>query len=192
MAKKPIRIHTGKYRFTPIFIKNNIHGIRPTPSKVREILFNWLKYFWNEKFSDKKVLDLFTGSGSVGFEAASRGFGHIDMVEKDRKTVIALLQLKNKLKAENITIQFSDALKVLKNFRSSQFDLIVLDPPFGKNLIEKILEKISILLRKEGFIFAETNIELKAPENLEIIRNGKVGKVYFYLLRKKRTSNQSG
>ena len=71
--------------------------VAPTPDRVRETLFNWLNHLWGGEFSDKQVLDLFAGSGA-GFEAASRGVAHVQMVERDRTAASALRTLRDKLK----------------------------------------------------------------------------------------------
>ena len=72
MRKHAVRIVGGDYRRTPISVVD-APGLRPTPDRVRETLFNWLNHFWGGQFSDKNVLDLFAGSGALGFESASRG-----------------------------------------------------------------------------------------------------------------------
>ena len=76
MGNKYIRIVGGQYRRTPIAVPD-VETLRPTPDRVRETLFNWLNHLWGGEFSDKQVLDLFAGSGALGFEAASRGVAHV-------------------------------------------------------------------------------------------------------------------
>jgi 16S rRNA (guanine(966)-N(2))-methyltransferase RsmD len=80
-VKKYIRIVGGQFRRTPIEVIE-ADGLRPTPDRVRETLFNWLNFFWQGDFQSKRVLDLFAGSGALGFEAASRGVAHVQMVEQ--------------------------------------------------------------------------------------------------------------
>ncbi len=183
MIKKSTRIIAGKYRLTPIIVKNNVPGLRPTQGRIRETLFNWLHHFWQGKFSDKRVLDLFAGSGSIGFEAASRGFGSINMIEKDKRAASALLALKHKLKANNVHIRFADALRTIENFRDLQFDLILIDPPFNKNLLARIWPKVPYLLRKSGFIYLESDMKPNIPEDFKLMNQGKIGKVYFFLFK---------
>ena len=81
------------------------------------------------EFSDKQVLDLFAGSGALGFEAASRGVAHVQMVERDRTAASALRTLRDKLKADMIRIHVGDAMQVTERMDASRFDLILLDPP---------------------------------------------------------------
>ena len=98
---------------------------------MRETLFNWLNHLWGGEFSDKQVLDLFAGS-ALGFEAASRGVAHVQMVERDRTAASALRTLRDKLKADMIRIHVGDAMQVTERMDASRFDLILLDPPFGR------------------------------------------------------------
>src|SRR5690554_6979115 len=101
MKKHVIRIVGGQYRRTPIPVPD-VAGLRPTPDRVRETLFNWLAYFWGGDFSDKRVLDLFAGTGALGFEAASRGVEHVQMVESDPIALAALRALRTRLNASQI------------------------------------------------------------------------------------------
>src|SRR5690606_3927346 len=112
MTTKYIRIVGGSYRRTPIAVID-APGLRPTPDRVRETLFNWLTHLWQGEFADKHVLDLFAGSGALGFEAASRGAGQVVMVETDRRTVQALRALRDKLGAQAVQVRPGDALVAL-------------------------------------------------------------------------------
>src|SRR5690606_22267071 len=104
MGNKYIRIVGGQYRRTPIAVPD-VESLRPTPDRVRETLFNWLTHLWGGEFADKQVLDLFAGSGALGFEAASRGVSHVQMVEHDRTALAALRGLRDKLQAQAVRIQ---------------------------------------------------------------------------------------
>src|SRR5690606_34153489 len=131
MKKHVVRIVGGDYRKTPIPVVEAA-GLRPTPDRVRETLFNWLHHFWNGNYSNKRVLDLFAGSGALGFEAASRGVAHVQMVETNPAAIAALRTLRTRLKADHIRIHAGDALTALKRMTEHSFDLIMLDPPFGQ------------------------------------------------------------
>src|SRR3546814_10953390 len=87
----------GDYRETPSPVVAAA-GLRPTPDRVRETLFNWLRHFWGGNYADKRVLDLFAGTGALGFEAASHGVAHVQMVEINPAAVAALRTLRTRLK----------------------------------------------------------------------------------------------
>src|SRR5690606_35849328 len=137
MKKHIVRIVGGDYRKTPIPVVEAA-GLRPTPDRVRETLFNWLHHFWDGNYSQKRVLDLFAGTGALGFEAASRGVAHVQMVEKFPPAVAALRALRTKLKAEHVRIHAGDALLALSRMTANSFDLIMLDPPFGQGWLERL------------------------------------------------------
>ncbi|MBC7204210.1 MAG: RsmD family RNA methyltransferase, partial [Pusillimonas sp.] len=112
MKKHNIRIVGGVYRRTPIPVID-APGLRPTPDRIRETLYNWLNHFWNQNFKDKNILDLFAGTGALGFEAASRGAAHVQMVEANPQAVTALRALRTKLGAGNVRVFPGDAMHVL-------------------------------------------------------------------------------
>ncbi|UOF93995.1 MAG: 16S rRNA (guanine(966)-N(2))-methyltransferase RsmD [Bordetella sp.] len=180
MINKPIRIFSGKYRSTRIIVPN-IPGLRPTLGRVRETLFNWLYNLWKGEFHNKSVLDLFAGSGALGFEAASRGFSKVDMFEINKKAVHALHVLKKRINAENVNIKLSNSEIAIQHL-NLQFDLILLDPPFNQNLIEKIWLKLPRILKNKGLIYIESNIALQDIKDFRFKYQGKVSNVYFYLL----------
>src|SRR5690606_10785005 len=132
MKKHNIRIVGGEYRRTPIPVIEG-EGLRPTPDRVREPLFNWLSHCWAGEFSDKRVLDLFAGTGALGFEAASRGAAHVQMVEANPAAAAAIRALRNKLGALQVRVHAGDAMVALDRLGDARFDLVLVDPPFGKN-----------------------------------------------------------
>jgi len=135
-----IRIIAGKYkgRKLPVLMAE---GLRPTTDRVKETVFNWLMPY----ISQANCLDCFAGSGSLGFEALSRGADQVTLVELNRSAVKQLLDNKALLKADNLTVIHSDALVFLKedflkpssaSSDSKPFDLVFLDPPFRQQLVE--------------------------------------------------------
>src|SRR5690554_7396711 len=132
MKKHNIRIVGGEYRRTPIPVIDG-EGLRPTRDRVRETLCNWLNHFWAGNFSGKRVLDLFAGTGALGFEAASRGAAHVQMVESHPSALSALRALRNKLDALQVRVHAGNALTVVERLDDARFDLVLLDPPFGKD-----------------------------------------------------------
>jgi len=180
MKKHNIRIVGGDYRRTPIPVID-APGLRPTPDRVRETLFNWLTHFWANTFHDKNVLDLFAGSGALGFEAASRGAAHVQMVESNSQAVAALRALRTRLKADAVRVFPGDALHVLER-TANPFDLILLDPPFGQGWLERLWPLLPQVLTTNGLVYVESEQAIAAPPPFEALRTGKAGQVHFALL----------
>lgn len=180
MKKNAIRIVGGQYRRTSIPVVDAL-SLRPTPDRIRETLFNWLRYFWADDFSNKRVLDLFAGTGALGFEAASHGVEFVQMVEKDTNAINALRALRNKLQAQQVRIHAGDALHVVQR-TEHPFDLIFLDPPFNQNWLENIWDHLPAILRPDALIYVESEKPITVPANLTSLRQQKAGHVYFQLL----------
>jgi len=183
MKKHAIRIVGGDYRRTPIPVIDAV-GLRPTPDRVRETLFNWLQHFWGGDFSGKRVLDLFAGSGALGFEAASRGAGHVQMVESNPHAVAALRELRNKLGAMQVRIHAGDARVVLHRLNETPFDLVLLDPPFGQEWLDKLWDELPAALAPDGLLYVESEAPVAAPATFTMLRQGKAGNVHFHLFHK--------
>ena len=182
MVKKYIRIIGGTFRRTPIPVPE-VSGLRPTPDRVRETLFNWLNYFWSGEFADKKVLDLFAGSGALGFEAASRGVGHVQMVERDPRAVAALRTLRDKLGASAVRIQACDASVTLGRLEAARFNLIFLDPPFDSDWLERLWPLLPGLLQPGGLVYIEAGKEITVPAGFDILRQDRAGNVHYQLIQ---------
>ncbi|MFC4277029.1 16S rRNA (guanine(966)-N(2))-methyltransferase RsmD [Achromobacter aloeverae] len=182
MVNKYIRIVGGLYRRTPIAVVDAA-SLRPTPDRVRETLFNWLNHFWDSHYDDKSVLDLFAGSGALGFEAASRGAAHVQMVERDRAALAALRTVRDKLGARQIRIHAGDALETLRRMDATRYDLVMLDPPFGQDWLPRIWPLLPGILTENALVYAESEAPLDAPENFELLRKDKAGAVHYHLLQ---------
>lgn len=182
MATSTIRIVAGQYRRTPISVPD-VPGLRPTPDRVRETLFNWLAHLWDGEFGSRRVLDLFAGSGALGFEAASRGVAHVQMVERDRAAVAALRALRDKLNAETVRIHAGDALDALERMDASRYDLILLDPPFNQGWLPRLWPRLPAVLSEHGLVYAEAEAPLQAPPGFEMLRSGKAGAVHYHLMQ---------
>lgn len=164
---------------------------------MRETLYNWLHYFWDGDFAGKSVLDLFAGSGALGFEAASRGVAHVQMVERDKAALAALRALRDKLGADHIRIHAGDAMETLRRMDASRYDLILLDPPFGQGWLERIWPLLPGVLNDGALVYVESEAEIRAPEpapaptpagaesetQFEILRKDRAGAVHYALLR---------
>ncbi len=157
--------------------------LRPSPDRVRETLFNWLQ----PVIVDSRCLDLFAGSGALGFEAASRGATEVFMVDRDPRVVEVLKQQAAKLEASAITVIWAQALQWLKG-PPSRFDIVFLDPPFGQGLIEPCCQQLQAggWLKPETLIYLETEpllIPLPLPPSWRIERAKQAGQVRYYLVR---------
>ncbi len=181
-----MRIVAGKYRGAKI--KNIVNkDIRPTTDKVKESLFNSL----GQMFYGGHALDLFSGSGSLGLEALSRGMEHVTFIDKDRESIKIIKENLSKIKAtNNATVLHADALESMKKFAKEniKFDLIFLDPPYYKGLYEKILTKIQEfdLLKEDGFITLEydKSIYIEINSAFEVVKNKKYGNIAFSILQR--------
>ena len=184
---KYIRIVGGQYRRTPIDVPD-VPGLRPTPDRVRETLFNWLNHLWQGEFEDKQVLDLFAGTGALGFEAASRGVAHVQMVEQNPTAVAGLRKLRDRLKANNVRIHAGEAKYTLTRLDNTRFDLICLDPPFSSGWFPSLLDDVCSLLNTDGLVYAESEYAIQAPESYIALRQGRAGAVHYQLLQRRETS----
>ncbi len=177
-SRGKIRIVGGAWRGRKISVADNA-TLRPTPDRVRETLFNWLK----PVIDGKDCLDLFAGSGVLGFEALSRGARHVTMVEQDRETVAMLFKQAEILSADNIEIICSEANKFLAG-STKKFDIVFLDPPFTGNLLHKTCESLLNKghLHSDSLVYVESESELTIEKPYRIIKQGSAGKVKFMLL----------
>ncbi len=184
-----IRIISGIWRGRKLEFpdKNNL---RPTPDRIRETLFNWLMH----DISGSTCLDLFAGSGALGFEALSRGAEKVFFVEKDADTLQALKMNVEKCATKNAEIIFSDFLKNPPKFQAKIFDLIFLDPPYESDLISKAFYWLveNDLLKDHARIYVETKKSenpLTLPSNFQILKNASTASIFYYLCEYKKPSN---
>ncbi len=153
-------------------------GLRPTPDRVRETLFNWL----GQTLAEKCCLDLFAGSGALGFEAASRGAHAVVMVEHNPRVFRGLEENQARLCATNVELAAADALKYLARCQR-KFDVIFLDPPFRQNLLERILPLIGGHLMVGGMVYVESEKPMTVDAPWMSWRSGKAGEVNYQLLK---------
>lgn len=154
-APQQVRIIGGDWKRTPLPVVT-ADGLRPTPDRVRETLFNWL----GQQLTGAHCLDLFAGTGALGFEAASRGAARVLMVERNARAAAQLRDVKAKLHAASIEIAEADALRLGNALAPQSFDLVFLDPPFDGDLLAKALPLAARLARADGALYVE------APESL--------------------------
>lgn len=174
--KSAVKIIGGSWKRKNIFF-HDADGLRPTLNRVRETLFNWL----GQDLSEKNCLDLFSGSGILGFESLSRNAQSCILVDNNTLTISGLIDNKNNLNARNALIVNSTAEIFLKN-NDELFDIIFFDPPFASVDMYLLLSKIKSHLKPKGIIYLETNEQYFGTE-YKIVKNSRAGKVYFYLLQ---------
>lgn len=177
-----LRIIGGEWRSRRLPIAS-VPGLRPTPDRVRETLFNWLQM----TVPGARCLDLFAGSGALGFEARSRGAAEVVMVEKHPVAFVQLQVNRTTLQAAGIELLHADGLAFLQT-GPEPFDLILLDPPFRQDLVAETLRLIRDygLLSAEGVVYLEYEAELApnfAVYDLEVFRQTTAGQVVSVLLR---------
>ena len=157
-------------------------GLRPTPQRVRETLFNWL----GQDLSGWNCLDAFAGSGALGFEAASRGAASVVMLERDPELAASLRATQQRLMADAVRIERTDALSWMRAAPSGTFDLVLLDPPFDTpELLPNAIEAATHLLSVSGALYAESgHVMREAPVGLRIWRQARAGAVWAQVLRR--------
>ena len=179
-----IRIIGGQWKRTKLKVVDK-PGLRPTPDRVRETLFIWL----GQDLTGWRCIDVFAGTGVLGFEAASRGALEVRMVEHDSALVDQLKKVQIQLQASNVQIVRGDGVAVLKQLNADSMDLILLDPPFESGLYDSIVQAAGRAVTATGFVYLEaatkwTDAQLETA-NLVIHRHLKAGAVHAHLLQRK-------
>ena len=178
-----IRIIGGQWKRTRLPVAQR-PGLRPTPDRVRETLFNWL----GQDLTGWRCVDAFAGTGALGLEAASRGAAQVLLVESDAALVAQLETLRQRLKAEAVRVQRGDGLSALQQAAPHSLDLVLLDPPFDSDLFAKSLQAAAKAVTAEGFVYLEAPRlwadEELAASGLAVFRHLKAGAVHAHLLRR--------
>jgi len=183
-ARRPpqeVRIIGGLWKRTRLPVADK-PGLRPTPDRVRETLFNWL----GQDLTGWRCVDVFAGTGALGLEAASRGAGQVLLVEQDPDLVATLRGLKAKLSADGVEVRRANGLTVLKDLPGSSQDLVFLDPPFDADIWDKAIAASVPALREGGYLYLEaphlwSDAALEA-QGLRLERHVKAGAVHAHLL----------
>lgn len=174
-----VRIIGGDYRRRALKFPDS-EGLRPTPDRVRETLFNWL----GQELDGWHCLDLFAGSGALGFEAVSRGASRVVMVEQAPKVLAALHENHEMLqKPASMTIIRADALQYLASTKA-KFDLIFLDPPYKKGWITRLEPLLPGALNEDAAIYVEAEHQIESLGDWRAVRHGRAGEVHYQLLRR--------
>ena len=174
-ARNRVRIIGGEWR-SRILRFPDAQALRPTPDRVRETLFNWL----GQRLDGLACLDLFAGSGALGFEAASRGAARVVMVERERAVVQALRDNARLLAAANCEVVAGDALRYLDG-AGEAFDVVFLDPPFASDLAATALGKLAPRLNAGARVYVESAQPLPPPPGYTVLREDRAGAVRYAL-----------
>lgn len=181
-----LRIIAGRWRSRKLAFPDQ-DELRPTPDRVRETLFNWLQ----TDVAGSRCLDVFAGSGALGFEAASRGAAKVVMLENSREAASALRTNIERLQADNMELVVTDALAWLANEKRQAFDIVFLDPPFSAGLLGKccrILED-GQCLAEDAKIYIEHALgdnTFVVPESWQCLKSKTAGQVAYKLFARTR------
>ncbi len=156
----------------------DVEGLRPTPDRVRETLFNWL----GQDLSGKRCLDLFAGSGALGFEAASRGAAEVTMVENNRAAFHALQENSRKLGCASVALYCEDGLGFASRLEAGHYNVIFVDPPFNKGLLPKALPLLAPVLAEGGVVYVESREAFDPAPPWQVVRRARAGMVHYQLL----------
>jgi 16S rRNA (guanine966-N2)-methyltransferase len=173
-----VRVIGGAWRSRLISFPSR-RDLRPTPDRVRETLFNWL----GQDLTGKSCLDLFAGSGALGFEAASRGARRVVMVERDAQTVRALGVSRDALQAAAVEVMRADALEFLRD-ATDVYDVVFVDPPFEAGLWPRLSPMLPRCLAPEALVYYESGARPDLAPDWAVHRQGQAGQVRYQLLKR--------
>jgi 16S rRNA (guanine966-N2)-methyltransferase len=180
--KGKIRIIGGEYRGRRLPVADR-PGLRPTPDRVRETLFNWL----GQTLAGLSCLDLFAGSGALGFEAASRGAKRVVMVEQDRAVFQSLQKTRDTIGAHAVEVVHDDAFAYLR--KAPPFDIVFLDPPFRQNALPAVFR---LLKGSPGMrVYAESSEPFSPEAPWRELKRSRAGQVSYQLFEW-RSDDQGG
>jgi len=176
-----IRLISGKWRGKKLPVKDK-EGLRPTTDRTKETLFNWLMH----DIRDANCLDCFSGSGSLAFEALSRAAKSATLLERDKQVAQQLRENLKSLKIDNANVIETDSINYLQQTAAQQFDIIFVDPPFNKDLVEPCCLSLEAnhYLTEKALIYIEMEVQLTAlnlPENWQLLKEKTTGQVAYRL-----------
>lgn len=181
-APHEVRIIGGTWKRTRLPVLDR-PGLRPTPDRVRETLFNWL----GQDLGGWRCVDAFAGTGALGLEAASRGAADVLLVEAEAALVEQLRAIVKRLEASNVRVQRGNALSALAGLAPGSIDALFLDPPFDAQLFDKALAAARPALAPDGYVYLEAPVRWDdaalQPHRLACVRHLKAGAVHGHLLR---------
>jgi len=184
-GRRDLRIIGGLWRSRKIQFLD-LPGLRPTPDRVRETVFNWLQL----ALAGQRVLDVFAGSGAMGFEALSRGAAGLTLLERDPQQAACLREQASKLAAQECQVHCVDSVQWIATapLPAEGYGLIFLDPPFHLNLVNEMLHRLAQRgwLAQANWVYVETELrltDLVLPATLQLHRQTKAGLVNAFLFR---------
>lgn len=172
-----VRINAGIWRSRLIKFPQ-VAGLRPTPDRVRQTVFNWL----GQDLTGKNCLDLFAGTGVMGFEALSRNAKHVVIVESNRLACASLTQNQAMLDTNLCHIFFGDALNFLVQ-NTEIFDVVFCDPPYHQQWLDKVLPQLKAHVSVQALIYVEAEYALASNVQYSVLKSGKAGAVYYHLIQ---------
>lgn len=190
-----VRIIGGQWKRTPLPVLT-AEGLRPTTDRVRETVFNWLTHLLGSDWGQLRCLDIFAGSGALGFEAASRGAAQVTLIENHPAVLRHLAAAKEKLSADQVQVWGGDVLVHLRKLianggNTPLFDVIFVDPPYHNGWLDKVMPQLGQLLAENGLMYVESETPLTG-ENLpawmdawDVVRADKAGMVFYHVLQRK-------
>ena len=178
-----VRIIGGQWKRSKLPVPD-LPGLRPTPSRVRETVFNWL----GQDLTGRRCLDAFAGSGALGFEAASRHATAVVLLERDRGLARGLVECRDRLGATAVRVERVDAIAWMAACTFERFDLIFLDPPFAAGLTLPALEGAARVLKAGGVVYLESgrpiDVDTLATAGWRATRCARAGQVHFGLFER--------
>lgn len=180
MKTNAVRIIGGAWRSRRIHFPDRT-GLRPTPDRVRETVFNWL----GQDLTGLVCLDLFAGSGALGFEAASRGAARVVMVEHDSLAYQALCANRDALEARQVELKRMDALEFLRSDAGGKahYDVIFADPPFSADYWPRLIPLLPARMKQGARVYCESGEPPVWPPQWEVVKQGRAGQVVFQLIK---------
>ena len=179
-----VRIIGGEWRRRVLRFPES-EGLRPTPDRVRETLFNWL----GQDLDGLVCLDLFAGSGALGFEAGSRGAAKVVMVECAPR-VLAALEANARMLASDgrLEIVRADAVKFASS-SGRRFDVLFLDPPYRQGWLDRLAPLLPRIATADAVLYVESESALEGCGDWRTVRSGKAGQVFYHLMRRGEPSD---
>jgi 16S rRNA (guanine(966)-N(2))-methyltransferase RsmD len=178
-VKHEVRLIGGRWKRSKLPVAD-CPGLRPTPDRVRETLFNWL----GQDLTGWRVLDAFAGSGALGFEAASRGAAQVLLLERDAALVTSLQATRARLSADAVRVERADALAWMAAAAPARWDLVLLDPPFDAGLADAAAMAAVRLLAPGGYLYVESGQPpAEAVSGMSAYRSLRAGAVHAHLWR---------
>jgi 16S rRNA (guanine966-N2)-methyltransferase len=177
-----VRLIGGLWKRTKLPVAKH-PGLRPTPDRVRETVFNWL----GQDMTGLRCVDAFAGTGALGLEAASRGAADVLLIEPEAKLMAQLQTIKTKLKADTVRLQRGDGIAILKALPKGSVDVVFIDPPFDAPIYDKAVAAAAHAVAQGGAVYLEApkawiDADLEVF-GLRVVRAGKAGKVHYHLLQ---------